>query len=66
MSNARNHKRRSRRGYGKTISACGNIAKTSRVYEAAKFGVGTSPLIFRIQQFKRKILEHRKTEAAEE
>lgn len=67
MSSAMNHKRRSRRGYRKTISACGNIVKTARVYEAATWGVGTSLLIFRLQNFRRKVLEHRKgKEAAEE
>ena len=66
MSSAINHKRRSRRGYHATISACGNIHKTARVYEAAKIGIGTPPLIYRLHQFRRKVLEHRKVEAVEE
>lgn len=66
MSSAMNHKRRSRRGYIKTVSACGNIVKTARVYEAATWGFGTSPLILRLQNFRQKVLEHRKGKEVEE
>jgi len=65
MSSAANHRKRSCRSHGRHGSAMRGERRYILGQAARAAGAPGAPLIFRLQAFRRRVMEHRKKEAEE-